>query len=45
MNEGYIQYLETAPTGGTRSVTNTEYHEDHKYGFWSPLIHPEPGAR
>jgi len=45
MNEGYIQYLETARTGGTRSVTNAEYHEDHKYRFWSPLIHPEPGAR
>ena len=45
MNEGYIQYLETAPTGGTRSVTNTEYHEHHKYQFWSPLIHPEPGTR
>ena len=44
MNEGCVQYLETARTGGTRSVTNAEYLEAHRYRFWSPLIHPEPGA-
>jgi para-nitrobenzyl esterase len=43
-NQGYIQYLETDHTGGTRSITNAEYQEDHKYRFWSPLIHPEPRA-
>jgi para-nitrobenzyl esterase len=44
MNEGYVQYLETDRTGGTRSVTNAEYQEDHKYRFWSPIINPEPDA-
>jgi len=45
MNEGYVQYLETARTGGTRSVANAEYLETHKHRFWNPLIHAEPGER
>jgi para-nitrobenzyl esterase len=44
-NEGYIQYLETEHTGGTRATPNADYHADHRVGFWSPLIHPEPGER
>jgi len=43
MNDGYIQYLETGHTGGTRAVPTAEYREQHRLGFWSPLIHPEPG--
>jgi hypothetical protein len=42
MNEGYVQYLETDPTGGTRSVRNSDYLKEHRYDFWSPLVHPEP---
>jgi para-nitrobenzyl esterase len=44
-NDGYIQYLETDHTGGTRATPNADYHEDHQVAFWSPLIHPEPGQR
>jgi para-nitrobenzyl esterase len=42
MNEGYVQYLETDRTGGTRSVRNSDYLKEHRYDFWSPIIHPEP---
>ena len=43
MNDGYIHYLETGRTGGTRAVPTAKYHEDHECGFWSPLVHPDPG--
>jgi len=45
VNDGYIQYLETGRTGGTRAVPSAKCHEDHKFGFWSPLVHPDPSDR
>ncbi|RPJ17667.1 MAG: carboxylesterase family protein [Deltaproteobacteria bacterium] len=44
MNDGYVQYIETESTGGTRSILNADYYKDHRVKFWSPLIHPEPAA-
>ena len=43
MNDGYIQYLETRYTGGSRAVPIAEYQHDHRFGFWSRFIHPELG--
>ena len=45
MNEGYVQYLETERTGGSRSVRNSDYYQEHRVDFWSPLIHPEPAGK
>ena len=43
-NDGCIQYLEPDHAGGSRAVPNAEYHQEHRFELWSPIIHPEPGA-
>ncbi len=44
-NDGCIQYLETDHTSGSRTVPNAEYHQEHRFEFWSPLVHPDPSAK
>ena len=43
-NDGYMQYLETNHTGGSRTVPTAEYHQQHRFAFWSPLVHPHPNT-